>query len=86
MKIQGVVIRGLDIIPAREYARIPLIETLQATYSFDLFGVCVSLLYALIYPMKIFALVVFPRSPLDLINLLIPETGVSVCIPKKIYP
>ena len=39
MKIQDVVIRGLDIIPAREYARIPLIETLQATYSFGLFGV-----------------------------------------------
>ena len=33
---------NLDSIPAREYARIPLIETLQATYSFDLFGVCES--------------------------------------------
>ena len=33
---------NLDCIPAREYARIPLIETLQATYSFDLFGVCES--------------------------------------------
>ena len=33
---------NLDSIPAREYAIIPLIETLQATYSFDLFGVCES--------------------------------------------
>ena len=33
---------NLDSIPAREYARIPSIETLQAAYSFDLFGVCES--------------------------------------------
>ena len=33
---------NLDSIPATEYARIPFIETLQATYSFDLFGVCES--------------------------------------------
>ena len=30
---------NLDSLPAREFARIPLIETFQATYSFDLFGV-----------------------------------------------
>ena len=34
----------LDSIPAREYARIHLIETFQATYNFDIFGVCESLL------------------------------------------
>ena len=33
---------NLDSIPAREYARIPLIEALQATYNFDLFGACES--------------------------------------------
>ena len=35
---------NLDSIPAREYTRIPLIETFQATYNFDIFGVCESLL------------------------------------------
>ena len=35
---------NLDSIPAREFARIPLIETFQATYNFDIFGVCESLL------------------------------------------
>ena len=34
----------MDSIPARDYARIPLIETFQATYDFDIFGVCESLL------------------------------------------
>ena len=33
---------NLDSIPARDYARIPLIETLQATYNFDIFGICES--------------------------------------------
>ena len=35
---------NLDSIPARDFARLPLIETFQATYDFDLFGVCESLL------------------------------------------
>ena len=35
---------NLDSIPARDFARIPLIETLQATYNFDIFGVCESFL------------------------------------------
>ena len=35
---------NLDSIPARDFARVPLIETFQATYDFDLFGVCESLL------------------------------------------
>ena len=35
---------NLDSIPARDFARIPLIETFQATYDFDIFGVCESLL------------------------------------------
>ena len=33
---------NLDSIPASDYARIPLIETLQATYNFDIFGICES--------------------------------------------
>ena len=35
---------NLDSIPARDYARIPLIESFLATYEFDIFGVCKSLL------------------------------------------
>ena len=35
---------NLDSIPARDYARIPLVETLRAIYNFDLFGICESLL------------------------------------------
>ena len=35
---------NLDSIPARDYARIPLIEAFQSTYQFDIFGVCESLL------------------------------------------
>ena len=35
---------NLDGIPARDYARIPLIESFQATYDFDIFGGCESLL------------------------------------------
>ena len=33
---------NLDSLPARQFARIPLIETFQATYDFDIFGVCES--------------------------------------------
>ena len=35
---------NLDSLPARDFARIPLIETLQCTYDFDLFGICESML------------------------------------------
>ena len=35
---------NLHSLPARDYARIPLIESLQAEYSFDIFGVCESAL------------------------------------------
>ena len=35
---------NLDSLPARDYARIPLIESLQAEYKFDMFGVCESAL------------------------------------------
>ena len=35
---------NLDSIPGRDYARIPLIESFQATYEFHIFGVCESLL------------------------------------------
>ena len=37
---------NLDSLPARDFARIPLIETLQSTYDFDMFGVCESMLTA----------------------------------------
>ena len=36
---------NLDSLPARNYARIPLIETLQATCDFDFFGICESMLH-----------------------------------------
>ena len=35
---------NLDSLPARDFARIALIESLQATYDFDFFGVCDSML------------------------------------------
>ena len=35
---------NLDSLPARDYARIPLIESFQAEYKFDMFGVCKSAL------------------------------------------
>ena len=35
---------NLDSIPARDFARIPLIESFQASYNFDIFGVCESFL------------------------------------------
>ena len=37
---------NLDSLPARDYARIPLIESFQATYKFDVFGICESALTA----------------------------------------
>ena len=33
---------NLDSLPARNYARIPLIESFQASYDFDIFGICES--------------------------------------------
>ena len=33
---------NLDSLPARQYARVPVIESFQASYDFDLFGVCES--------------------------------------------
>ena len=35
---------NLDSLPARDYNRIPLIESLHAEYKFDIFGVCESAL------------------------------------------
>ena len=35
---------NLDSLPARDFARIPLIEKLENTYNFDMFGVCESML------------------------------------------
>ena len=35
---------NLDSLPARDYARIPLIESFQAEHKFDIFGVCESAL------------------------------------------
>ena len=35
---------NLDSLPARDFARIPLIEAFQATYKFDVFGICESAL------------------------------------------
>ena len=35
---------NLDSLPARDFARIPLIESLHTTYDFDMFGMCESML------------------------------------------
>ena len=37
---------NLDSLPARDFARIPLLESFQAEYSLDMFGVCESALSA----------------------------------------
>ena len=37
---------NLDSLPARDYARIPLLEAFQAEYNLDIFGVCESALNA----------------------------------------
>ena len=31
---------NLDSLPARDYSRIPVIESLQAVHDFDLFAIC----------------------------------------------
>ena len=74
---------NLDSIPARDYARIPLIEAFQATHEFDIFGVCESLLNKNIPNDDIF-ISVFLQSPFGLINLKILGMGEPVCISKKI--
>ena len=40
----SIAVWNVNSIPARDYARIPLIESFQVTYDFDIFGVCESLL------------------------------------------
>ena len=45
---------NLDSIPARNYCRMPLIESIQAVYDFDIFGACDSSLTALIPNEEIF--------------------------------
>ena len=35
---------NLDSLPARDFARIPLIESFYTTYDFDMFGMCESML------------------------------------------
>ena len=45
---------NLDSLPARDYSRIPVIESLQAVHNFDLFAVCESSLNELISSDEIF--------------------------------
>ena len=45
-KILSFAVWNLDSLPARDYARIPLIESFQAEYKFDMFGVVESALTA----------------------------------------
>ena len=74
----------LDSIPARDYARIPLIKTLQATYNFDIFGICESSLTGNISNDDIFISGFSPqtfRSDKPALS----RNGVFVYIIKKIY-
>ena len=43
-KLLSFAVWNLDSLPARDFARIPLTESFQATYDFDMFGVCESML------------------------------------------
>ena len=63
---------NLDSLPARDFARIPLIESLQTTYDFDLFGVCESMLTENISNEDIFSLMVSPLTPSGQTKILLP--------------
>ena len=76
---------NLDSLPARDFARIPLIETLQATYDFDMFGVCESMLTGNISNEDIL-INGFHPIPLGLTKLLISEMGAFVYISRNPYP
>ena len=75
---------NLDSIPARNYARIPLIETFQSTYNVDIFGVCESLLNNDIPNEDIFVNG-FSPEPFRAVNLKIAEMEGYVFFLKKTY-
>ena len=79
-KITSFTFWNLDNIPAREFARIPILETLHSTYGFVIFGICESMLTEDILNEDIFVDVCSPdilRSdkPTDFETL--PETIVA---------
>ena len=43
-KVLSFAVWNLDSLPARDFARVPLIESFQATYDIDMFEVCESML------------------------------------------
>ena len=75
---------NLDSLPARDFARIPLIESLQASYDFDIFGVCESMLTKNITNEDIF-INGFSPTHSGLTKILIPGMVVFVYILKSHY-
>ena len=75
---------NLDSLPARNFARIPLIESLQSECNFDLFGICESMLNENISNEDIF-INGFSPDPLMSDNHLLREMGVFVYISKNPY-
>ena len=73
---------NLDSLHAREYARIPLIESFQATYYY-IFGICESFLTEDIPNEDIF-IIGFPRRLLDWTKWAIIKTGVFAYVLRKI--
>ena len=73
-KLLSFAVWNLDGLPARDFARIPLIESFQATYDFDMFGVCESMLTENISN---------PLTLSDLTKILIPGMEVFVCTLKN---
>ena len=75
---------NLDSLPARDFARIPLIETLQSTYDFDILDMCESML-KIVFQMTRFSSMVFPLMSSGQTKLLTLEMGVFVYIIRNPY-
>ena len=75
---------NLDSLPARDFARIPLIESLQTTHDFDMFGVWESILTET-SPMKIFSLMVSPLTPSGQTKIPLPGMEAFACTSKSFF-
>ena len=81
---------NLDSLPARDFARIPLIEGLLNSHDFDMFGVCESMLTENISNEDILISGFSPepfrsdRSD-DMIRLLLPEMAVFASTSRNLY-
>lgn len=76
---------NLDSLPARDFARIPLIEAFQNKYGFDMFGVCESMLSSTISNEDVF-IDGFSPDPFRADKTIILGMEESVCTSRIIYP